>query len=172
MASKPFKNDWVTVKLREKIMFHGYAHVEIQIPKMNIGIKFYGDDFHDNTYIYFFSIMNLDTNENCDCALESSFPKQELSVWYILQYLKFYAENNGLNRDVASDRRLSHRLSKDSLFAYLCYRNRMASFVDRNHFIDRIKWYENALMEHSIMFRSPLSRTFFTSNQTIKLEGW
>lgn len=166
MASKPFKNDWVTVKLREKMMFHGYAHVEIQIPKMNIGIKFYGDDFHDNTYIYFFSIMNLNTNENCDCALESSFPKQELSVWYVLQYLKFYAENDGLNRDVASDRRLSHRLSKDSLFAYLCYRHRMNSFVVRNRFIDRIRWYENSSVMYS---RSPLSRAFFTFNQTINL---
>lgn len=166
MASKPFKNDWVTVKLREKILFYGDEHVVIQIPKMNIGIRFYGDDFHDNIYIYFFSIMNLNTNENCDCALESSFPKQELSVWYVLQYLKFYAENDGLNRDVASDRRLSHRLSKDSLFAYLCYRHRMNSFVVRNRFIDRIRWYENS----SVMYyRSPLSRAFFTFNQTINL---
>lgn len=168
MASKPFKNDWVTVKLREKIMTsHWHTHVEIQIPKMNIGIKFYGYDFYDNTYIYFFSLMNLHTHESCACALESSFTRQELSVWYVLQYLKFYAENNRLNRDIASDRRLSHRLSRDSLFAYLCYRHRMASFVDRNHFIDRIRWYENNI---SVAYSPPpLSRTFFTFNQTINL---
>ena len=170
--SKPFKTDWFTVRFNKKKSYPPHEHTIIWIPRMGIGIKLYGDDFWDNTYMYFFLLISAETNETCEYVVDSSFPKNEFSVWCLLEYMRFYSENNGMNVDVDSERRLCRRFSRDSIFAFLCYRRRMCYFVERNKFIDKLMWYRDACTRNTRMWKGPLSTTTFTDNHIINLKNW
>lgn len=172
MASKPFVDDWLTYRFRQQEKYFRDEEVTISVPRMKIAVTYCGQDDYPMFVLYFFRIMNLETGEICEYATGSSFSRKELTIWYLLDHMRFYADNNGLNVDVCEDNIIRRNFTPDTTFAFLCYRRRMINFVREMNIQHYVMWYRDHVAGHLVCGCGPLNRTCFIENTVINMENW